>query len=74
MIELMRHNRKWLRRHEAAEFLGVSVRTIDRWTKEGRITRFTTGPAKTIVYNLQELKTLDEPEPDYLSTNKAVNG
>lgn len=31
----------WLNRAEAAEYLRVHVTTIDRWVKEGRITKYT---------------------------------
>lgn len=28
---------RWLNRRDVAEYLGVSVATIDKWTKEGRL-------------------------------------
>lgn len=74
IFDVMRYTRKWLNRNEAADFLEVSVRTIDRWTKEGRLTRYQSGPAKKILYNLKELKALAEPEPNYLPTNNAASG
>lgn len=35
---------EWLSRKAAATYMSVSVQTIDRWARSGRITRYATEP------------------------------
>lgn len=45
----------WLTRKEAARRAGVSVRTIDRWTQEGHLTRHRTN-IRSVRINAGELE------------------
>jgi hypothetical protein len=47
---------KKLRRKEAAVYLGVSVRTLDRWALLGRGPRFTLVTPRLALYDIAELE------------------
>lgn len=48
----------WLRAQEAADHLRVSVPTIYRWTREGRLTAYNAGSAR--LYRLRDLDALPQ--------------
>lgn len=53
---------KWLTRAEAAQYLRVSPRTIDRWAKTGIITRhLVAGVARSSRYLRKELEQMVRP-------------
>lgn len=49
---------------EAASMLGVSRQTIDRWGREGRITRYRRGIMRGVYYRRTEIESLSEMKPD----------
>jgi excisionase family DNA binding protein len=58
----MTEPRKYLRRAEAAEYMSVTPATIDRWVKEGRLTRYRlAGHAKVSRYDKADLDALVKP-------------
>lgn len=53
----------WLTRDEAAEYARVSVGTIDRWAREGQITKYTVGRTRSVRYKTVEIDAMMKPEP-----------
>jgi excisionase family DNA binding protein len=50
---------KWLTKAQAAELAGVKPRTIDRWIKDGRLTKYKAGPnSRRVFLNATEIKAL----------------
>lgn len=55
--------REFLRRAEAADYMSVSPATIDRWVREGRLTRYRmAGHEKVSRYRRSDLDALLVPE------------
>jgi excisionase family DNA binding protein len=52
----------WLTRQEAAERARVDVRTIDRWAREGRITRHKVEGLQSVRFTVAEIDALIVPE------------
>jgi hypothetical protein len=52
---------EFVTRQEAAELLGVNVRTIDRYTQESRLQRYMR--LNRIVYKREDVEALNEPVP-----------
>ncbi len=53
----------YLRRAEAADYMSVSPATIDRWVREGRLTRYRlAGHSKVSRYRQSELDALLVPD------------
>lgn len=51
----------WLTKEEAAEFLRVRPRTIDRWVAEGIIMKYRIADLQSVRFNKEELETLVQP-------------
>lgn len=51
----------WLTRAEAAERLRVSPKTIDRWTREGRLTKHKVGDLQSVRFAAAEVDKLVQP-------------
>ncbi|TBR17416.1 MAG: helix-turn-helix domain-containing protein [Chitinophagaceae bacterium] len=58
----MGKNKEWLTKAEAAERLGVHPATLDRWRREGRITRYTTPGVQNARFRLSEIDALFIPD------------
>lgn len=52
---------KWLTKSEAAGYLRVGSRTIDRYVDQGRITRYRIGDLRTVRFDREELDALVRP-------------
>lgn len=46
---------RWLRKKEAAEYMGVSTTTIDRWVREGRLRKLYLPGGKTPRFRARDL-------------------
>lgn len=51
----------WLTKEEAAEFLRVRPRTIDRWVAEGLITKHRIADLQSVRFSREELEALVQP-------------
>lgn len=49
-------------RQEAAEHLRVTTKTIDRWVRDGKLTRYTISGLRSVRFKTSELDGLLEPE------------
>lgn len=54
---------KWLTRQEAAKYLSIHPRTLDRWVEEGRVTRYHVGELRSVRFKVEDLDGLMKPEP-----------
>lgn len=54
---------EWITRDEAAELVGVNVRTVDKWANDGRITRYRIGGLQWVRFNRSEVLAMMEPVP-----------
>jgi excisionase family DNA binding protein len=62
--------RRWLTRTEAAEYLGCSVYTLDRWAREGKIVKHhIEGSTRAIRYAVDDLDRMVVPV-DHTDTNQ----
>ena len=55
---------RWLRRQEAATYLGVSPKTLDRYVRDGKIKKFTIDGLSTPRFRQQDLDSLVAPASD----------
>jgi len=46
---------RWMHRHEAAEYLKISVATFDRLVKEGKIHKFTATGRRRLLFDREQL-------------------
>lgn len=53
---------RWLTRHQAADYMGCSVATIDRWASSGRITRKKVDDTRSTRFDVNELDQLIKDE------------
>ena len=53
---------RWIYPHTAADRLGVDVRTIYRWARDGRLTRRNVGTRKTRISEESIERVLEEQE------------
>ncbi len=53
----------WLTRQEAAKYLSISPRTLDRWVEDGLIIRYHVGKLRSVRFKVDELDGLMKPEP-----------
>ncbi len=53
--------RRWLTRAEAAAYMGVSPRTIDRWANARLITRHRVAGVRSVRYSQAELDKVVRP-------------
>jgi excisionase family DNA binding protein len=60
--------KEWFTLDEAAEYLGVSKRTVYKWTKEGRLRTFILGKERTRRFRKQDLDSIPQP----LSVTRSV--
>lgn len=51
----------WLTKLEAAEYLRVRPRTIDRWVAEGRLTRYKLKGLQSVRFDRAELDRMIQP-------------
>lgn len=58
---------------EAAEYLRVSPSTIDRWTRERRLTRYKVEGIRSSRYKVAELDALIVPDPSEDSKEGLAN-
>lgn len=57
----------WLTRTETAQHLRVSPPTVDRWVREGRLTRYKLAGQQSVRFlraDVEALVTPDEPDAD----------
>lgn len=52
---------RWLTRATAAGYAGVSMNTIDRWARDGRITRYRVEGMRSVRFKKDELDALFRP-------------
>jgi excisionase family DNA binding protein len=51
----------WLTRQEAAERLRVSPHTVDRWTREGRLTKYKVADLQSVRFDADQVDELVQP-------------
>lgn len=54
----------WLRKKEAADYMGVSTSTVDRWVREGRLRAYYLPGGKTRRFRKADLDAAVAPKPD----------
>jgi len=52
----------WLTKAEAADYMRVDARTIDRWASAGRITKHRVAGIQSVRFSRAELDALVQPE------------
>jgi excisionase family DNA binding protein len=52
----------WLTKAEAAEYMRVDPRTIDRWAATGRLTKHRVAGVQSVRFSRDELDRLVQPE------------
>jgi len=57
-------NIKWLTREEAAERLRCSKHTVDRWTREGKLTKYKVGDLQSVRFDADQVDALVQPVQD----------
>lgn len=55
---------KWLTREEAADRLRVSKHTVDRYAREGRLTKFKVGDLQSVRFDMNQVDKLVQPVTD----------
>jgi excisionase family DNA binding protein len=55
---------RWMTRATAAGYMDVSTTTIDRWARDGKLTRFKVSGLRSIRFKREELDALLAPEED----------
>jgi excisionase family DNA binding protein len=53
----------WLTRQDAAKYLSIHPRTLDRWVEEGRVVRYHVDGIRSVRFKVAELDELMKPEP-----------
>jgi excisionase family DNA binding protein len=55
--DLRRNGMEWITRRTASERLGVSVATVDRWIRDGKLeaSRLTPGTVRVSVFSIDQL-------------------
>jgi excisionase family DNA binding protein len=48
---------RWMHRHEAADYIKVSVATLDRLVREGKIHKFTATGRRKLLFDREQLDT-----------------
>ncbi|UVT31616.1 helix-turn-helix DNA binding protein [Mycobacterium phage Mask] len=51
---------RWATKHQAAQHLGVSIYTLERWVKDRRLTAYRAGP-RLVRFDLNELDAMLTP-------------
>lgn len=64
----MTESRQWVTRTHAAEMLGVTTQTVDRYAREGRLARYKVGTGRFTRYRIEDVeelrRALTEVRPD----------
>lgn len=60
----MSNDNTYLTKVEAAKYLRVATSTVDRWVREGRITRYKIGGTQSVRFKRPELDALLVAETD----------
>lgn len=55
---------KWLTREEAADRLRVSKHTVDRYAREGRLTKFKVGDLQSVRFDMAQVDGLVQPSAE----------
>lgn len=53
--------KQWLTKHEVAERLRVSPATVDRWTREQRLTKYKVGDLQSVRFDADQVDSLVRP-------------
>ena len=56
--------KEWFKLDEAAEYLGVSKRTVYKWSKEGRLKTYILGRERTRRFRKEDLDKVPQPLPN----------